>query len=540
MILNKLIMKKILYSLLLFFFFPVLIFSQNEQSSENEINEAANKFKILLQTAVKYYKDSVNIKKISEAGYTAMLKDLDPFSVYFGAEEYKKINDIYKGSTLSTGLSIISLNDTITITNVSKPSPASDAGILAGDKILFIGGQSALKMNGNDALAKLNQSPDTTIIIIVKRGYSDSFKEYVLKKREVTIPTITASFIIPNTDIAYIKFIKFSAIADDEFRQQLSSLKSKGMKSLILDLRNNSGGYLEQVVRMADELLPGQDTITYTKARAKEFLYTHTSKDGSEFERLPVMVIIDGNSASASEILAGSLQDLDRGLVVGTTSFGKGSVQKLWEFKDGSAFRITVASYFTPSGRSIQKSISKEQVELPASAKLTMSENAQKSIEDMILKTGGKSKLPTYKTLKGRTVLGGGGIFPDYFVNDDTTTKLSQVYKSNGLYLEFSLKYLIDKREDIIKKYDNDYLKFNENFTIDETTLNSFITYSKAKNVWNDKMYQTDKSLITAYLKAYINYSLWGDSAYYLALLPIDKQIKKAIEILPEAKKMIN
>lgn len=532
-------MKKYI-SFLIVILVPFLLFSQDDIRSEQEIAEQTNKFKTILQTAVKYYKDTVNVRKISDVAFNAMLKELDNFSSYFTIDEYKGINDVYKGSTLSTGLSIISLNDTITVTAVAPASPASEAEIFPGDKILFVNGVSMVKVTGTEANNKLNQSPDTIVSIIVKRGYSNALNEFNLKKREVTISTIAASYILPGTDIGYIKFIKFSSIADKEFRENLSSLKQKGMKSLILDLRANTGGFMEQVVKMSDDILGGNDTITYTKARAKEFLASHKSTPGSEYETLPIVIIIDGNSASASEILSGAVQDLDRGLVVGTISFGKGSVQKFFEFKDGSAFRITVASYFTPSGRSIQKHSATENYELPATAKLSLDDNTQKSIEDMIKKSGGKMQLPVYKTSKGRAVFGGGGIFPDYFVSDDSTTKLHQVFKSNGLYLDFSHRFLFPRRDEIMKKYSNDFVTFYNEFKQDEALMQDFIEYCKSKKVWNESMYQTDKKTILSYVKGFIMYSLWGDAAYYLALSDIDNQIIRSVQLIPDAAKFVN
>ncbi len=530
----------LLISILLFSFSFTNLKAENPVNpTDAEITAQAQKFQTILQMISKYYKDSVNIRKVSEVAFTAMLKDLDQFSDYFSTEQYKSINDNYKGSTLSTGITLISLNDTITVTGVTKGSPADSLGIFSGDKILFINGQNAIKMPGQEAVQKINQNPDTAVTIIIKRGYSSSLQEFRIVKTEVLITTISSFFIIPKTDIGYLKFVKFSSIADKEFLETLDKLHDKGMKSVIIDLRGNAGGYLEQVSLMCDEILPGNDTITYTQTRHPDFLQTHISKNGQKYEDLPVVVIMDGSSASASEILAGAVQDLDRGLVIGTISFGKGSVQKLWEFKDGSAFRITVAGYCTPSGRSIQKYTSKDQIDLSPSAKLAMGGNSQKVIDEINKKGGGKAQLPVFKTSKGRTVLGGGGIFPDYFVKDDTTTLLTQILRTNGLFLEFSYIYLAVQREEINKKYGKDFLRFFNEFTVDDKLMQDFIQYAKKKKVWNEKMYETDKNVIQGYVKAYISYALWGDPAYFLSLMPFDKQIQKAVEVMPEAKKFV-
>jgi len=345
---------------------------------------------------------------------------------------------------------------------------------------------------------------------------------------------------IPKTDIGYIKFIKFSSIADKQFRETLEKLKKMGMESLILDLRGNSGGYLEQVVQMCDELLPGNDTITYTKTRHPDFLSINISKSGQDYEKLPVIILIDGNSASASEILSGAIQDLDRGLVIGTISFGKGTAQKTWEFKDGSAFKITVAGYCTPSGRSIQKPTSKETLDMSPEGKLALGDNSKKYLDEINKLSGGKTQMPLFKTSKGRTVPSGGGIFPDYFVKDDTTTRLTQILRANGFFLEFSYIYLNKFRDGIQKKYGSDFISFNKDFVVDQNLVNDFEQYSRKKNVWNVQMFETDKKIIEGYIKAFINYSLWGDPAYFYSMTPFDRQIQKAVEVMPEAKKFVN
>jgi len=532
---------KTFYSALLIFFSLLIVHTENLQNPDDaEIAAQTQKFQILLQTISKYYKDTVNIRKISEAAFNAMLKDLDPFSDYYSAETYKAINDTYKGNSLSTGLSIISLNDTLTVTTITKNSPADSLGILTGDKILFVNGQNAVKLSGGDANLKINQNADTVVTLIIKRGYSSSLQEYRIVKKEVVITTIASYFMIPKTDIGYIKFIKFSSIADKQFRETLEKLKKMGMESLILDLRGNSGGYLEQVVQMCDELLPGNDTITYTKTRHPDFLSINISKSGQDYEKLPVIILIDGNSASASEILSGAIQDLDRGLVIGSISFGKGTAQKTWEFKDGSAFKITVAGYCTPSGRSIQKPTSKETLDMSPEGKLALGDNSKKYLDEINKLSGGKTQMPLFKTSKGRTVPSGGGIFPDYFVKDDTTTRLTQILRANGFFLEFSYIYLNKFRDGIQKKYGSDFISFNKDFVVDQNLLGDFEQYSRKKNVWNDKMFETDKKIIEGYIKAFINYSLWGDPAYFYSMTPFDRQIQKAVEVMPEAKKFVN
>ena len=535
--------------LVLILFINVSLYSQQQRADsplsqpspiENEILIQAQKFQYILQTAYKNHKDSIDIKKISEAGLNAMLTQLDPYSNYFSAEQYKTMIETYKGSTIGIGISTILLNDTIVVVTVLPGSSADSAGIITGDKILFVDGQNVVKTSAAEVNNKLSGLSGTYSSIIIRRGNTTALNEYRLEKKELPVYSITTHFIIPGTKIGYIKSLKFSENANKEFLEATRDLKSQGMKNLLIDVRGNPGGYLEQVVEMIDDFVAGGSKISYTKSRNPEFYREYVSKDGGDFEKIPIIVLIDAQAASGSEVLAGAVQDLDRGLVVGDISFGKGTVQKFWEFKDGSAFKLTIASYYTPAGRSIQKPYNQESPALDPSIKMMGNENTQKQIEETFKMTGGKNKLPVVYSSGGRALIGGGGIFPDYFAKDDTTTKLTQVLKNYGIFLEFAFRYLNANRQEITSKYGSNFLNFAKDFIVNDNMLNELMNLSKSKNIWNDQMFQIDKEFIRGYVKAYISFSIWGDPGYHSVMMEFDKPFKKAIELFPEAEKMLN
>lgn len=515
-------------------------FQTKESEIENEINYQAQKFRDLLLTALQHYNDSVDIKRASEIALNSLLQSLDPNSQYLSSQTYRNFIDAYSGKYDGVGITIYSINDTITIIAVVPGGPADTAGIIPGDKILFLNGENIIKANQNLVAEKINGEIGTKLSLIIKRGTGSSLNEYVLTRKNIKTSSVVSKFIIPETNIAYIKSVRFTANCYNEFIESLEELSKKGMKSLIVDLRGNQGGYLEQVVKIISELIPAGNKITYTTSKNPDYKLEYTTKGNMKYERLPIIVMIDGQSASASEIFAGAIQDLDRGLVIGGQSFGKGTVQKYFEFKDSSAFSLTVASYYTPSGRSIQKRISNENVSLDPASKLNVDSKSLQKLENIIKNTYIGSQLPVYKSLKGRTLLGGGGIYPDYFIKDDTTTALTLVMKSKGIFLEYSYYYIAKNKEELQKKYKNKVNEFLKSFNVSDIMLEEISQLTKSKNIWNEQMYQTDREYIRHFIKSTIAYTLWGDAGFYNVHYLIDKPITTAIELMPEAEKFIN
>lgn len=534
-------MKIKLFSIfILFLSIASHVFSQS-MSPDSLINIQAQKYKFILETIARNYPDSTDLVKISEKALNYLLQSIDIDCLYFSERQNKLVKDSQRGATVGIGANFIILNDTITITNVVEKSPAELAGMLSGDKILFIDGKSALGLAFNDAIGKFQGDSGTTVSIIIKRGGGRNLIEMTLQRREVALSSVSSVYIIENTDVGYICFNRFSAESAMEFKEEIKNLKEQGMKSLILDLRGNPGGWLDQVCKMADEFLPAGELLTYTKAKNKDFDFKYNTEAGGMLEDIPVIVLIDRNSASGSEIIAGAVQDLDRGYVVGETSYGKATAQRMWEFRDGSGFKLTVAGYFTPSGRQIQKPHPTEnEVSLDPAAKLNMDKNALDNLQSALARTEGRFSLPMHKSKGGRDIIGGGGIVPDYFVKNDTLTMLTRVLKEKAFFLEYSHLYLQNAGASFREKYKSDFRKFSKDFDVSEDILNDFKQFSVSRKIWNEQMFQTDRTIISTYIKASIAAALFGNNGFAYVVTRLDKTINKAVEAMPEAAKMFN
>jgi len=258
------------------------------------------------------------------------------------------------------------------------------------------------------------------------------------------------------------------------------------------------------------------------------------------FTEVPIVVLTDGHTASAAEIFSGAMQDNDRGIIVGEMTFGKGLAQKVWEFKDGSAFALTIARYFTPSGRTVQKIANDvKNMRIDDSSYLNQNSEKNKVYEDIFKQIGNRKNLPVFMTKKGRQIVGGGGIIPDYFVQNDSLTMLTQVLKGRSIFFEFALLFLKYNEADIRLKSSNDYLNFTNFFIVDDNLLAKFIDFCKMKNVWNEQMFLADKEYIKNFIKAVISNVLWGDNGFYSVSISVDKPVLKAIASFIDAKNLL-
>jgi carboxyl-terminal processing protease len=333
----------------------------------------------------------------------------------------------------------------------------------------------------------------------------------------------------------YISVSRFSETTYDEVLSALNDLNSKGMKQLIFDLRGNPGGYLNQAVKISDLFLDGKKKIVYTKGRRAEFNEEYFSGESSPFEKLPLIILVNKGSASASEIVSGAVQDWDRGLIVGEASFGKGLVQRQFTLPDNSALRLTISQYFTPSGRLIQRDYKnkKDKDEYYSQAGNKKEEEG----DNLDHKAEGDSSLKVYKTNGGRIVYGGGGITPDYIIKtEDITDYTSELLKNNLFYL-FVLKYLDNHASEIKSKYHGDINLFINDFKISVGTLKDFIDFASSKNVkLHDDDLKKDNSYITDRLKAHIARNFWKNEGWYQVLVKTDNQIAKVEKLFQEAK----
>ncbi len=341
-------------------------------------------------------------------------------------------------------------------------------------------------------------------------------------------------------EVGYINVTRFAETTNAEMLSALQKLKGQGMKRLVLDLRFNPGGYLDQAVKMADLFLDGdpstgQRKIVYTKGRRPDFNEEYFATTNSEFEKVPLIILISNGTASASEIVAGAIQDWDRGLIVGETSFGKGLVQRQFELSDKSAFRLTIARYYTPSGRLIQRSYAegKEKYQREAFERNETEGDNISHVEES------DSTRPVFKTAGGRKIYGGGGITPDYIVKPEDATALTVTIRNRNLFYEFTTEYLAAHTKEIKEKYKGDFQAFDRGFEIDEPLMNQFVGFIKEKKVdFNEEQFAKDKEYTRARLKAHIARNFWGNDGWYPVILRSDNQLKKALSLFPEAAKI--
>ena len=497
-------------------------FSQYVQS------DASKKFDALLQRINYAYVDSTDENKMVEDAIVAVLKELDPHSVYIPKEELKKMNEPLVGNFEGIGIQFNILHDTLIVVSPISGGPSEKVGLRAGDKIVEVDGENiaGIDLQNSDVQKKLRGKKGTKVNVGIKRRSVKELLNFTITRDKIPIFSVDASY-MATPEIGYIKVNRFAKNTIVEFREGLAKLQAQNMEHLIIDLRGNGGGYLKTAIQLADEVLGDKKLIVYTEGdkNPKQEYYT-TTKGG--FEKGKLVILIDEGSASASEIVSGAIQDYDRGLIIGRRSFGKGLVQKPFSLTDGSAIRLTVARYHTPSGRCIQRPYDsgKEEYYKEFSRRF---KNGEYMNEDSIA-------LPDslqFKTLHSkRTVYGGGGIMPDVFVPIDTTMSSEYFGKVNrkGLLNEFVLIYMDSHRKDLKAKY-NDVSRFKADFNAEEEVLDDFIAYATKNEIErNDEQINTSRKLLTIRLKALIARNLWNTSAYFQIANDLNHSYLKAIE----------
>ncbi len=501
--------------------------------SGDSIYDQVEKFSTILNMAAKNYVEEVDTQKLTEAAIKGMLSELDPHSVYIPPKEMKRVEEDFRGSFEGIGVEFDIINDTITIVSPIAGGPSEKLGILPGDKIVKIDGENAVGLSREDVPKKLRGPKGTIVTVSIKREGEPKLLDFVITRDKIPLYSVSATYMVPGTDIGYISLNRFAATTYREFMDGIAKLRQQGMKRLVLDLRNNPGGYMDQARLIADEFIPAGYKIVYTKARRPEFEEVYTSTSGGSLEKTPVVVLINGGSASASEIVSGALQDLDRGLVVGETSFGKGLVQRQYELGDGSGLRLTIARYYTPSGRLIQRPYSDKDKYYRGEGRIELDEENNITHETEKL----DSTRPVFKTLSGRKVYGGGGITPDYFVKSDTINMLSRQLRSKGVFFEYvTNEYLKTNSAALHQRFGEDIYRFAQEFTVGEDMIEGLRALAAKKGIeWNQEQYQQDKDFIRTELKARVAYGLFGSNGSSLVYMPLDRQLKKAIELLPEA-----
>jgi carboxyl-terminal processing protease len=508
----------------------LLINSRRFADDEGLVADAnSNKLDRVMQLVRKKYVDSINVDSVEGVTINNLLQKLDPHSVYLHKRQAQSLSEKLEGGFDGIGIESQLLRDTLFVTQVLAGGPAAKAGLPNGARIITINGQpfSGTHLTNdkiNDAFTGKN---DTGLDVGVLEYPDKTVKTYHIRRSHVSLSSLDAAYITaPGT--GYIKIGKFGSTTDADFKLALQKLKARGMQKLVLDLRGNGGGYLNTATALADEFLPKNKLIVYTQGQ-HEPRTDYFATDSGAFEQGKLAVLVDEHSASASEILAGALQDLDRAIIVGRRSFGKGLVQAQYSFDDGSALNLTVARYFTPSGRSIQKSYKNgtESYRNDLAERLQKGElyTAQNNVDDSVFNTS-----VTYHTSAGKKVYGGGGIMPDIFVPEDAAdnSTLIQDLARNQVFTA----YVADHMQGLLKNYSTatDFMRF---YNVSDDEVNRFTNYATntVKDLDTHEL-GTVKSTVKLLLKAQAARFKWGNEWYYKVLNQNDAGVLKAVAAL--------
>ena len=486
-----------------------------------------------LQLINSLYVDEVNTKELTEAAISAMLAELDPHSSYLNEEEVRAMNEPLQGNFDGIGISFNMLTDTLYVLEVISGGPSQKVGIMPGDKIIQVNDTliAGVKMSNQDVIKRLRGPKGTVVNVKVLRRGVPELMEFRIVRDRIPITSIDASYMVTN-DIGYIRLSRFGVSSADEFKQAERTLKSQGMRHLIFDLTGNCGGILQTANEIADEFLDDSRVIVYTEGKNQP-RFTMNATERGELQSGKLVVLVNEASASASEILAGALQDWDRGVVVGRRTFGKGLVQRQLPLPDGTMIRLTVARYYTPSGRSIQKPY--EDGNKDAYDQDLMNRYAHGELFD-----ADSIHFPDslkYKTLVNRrTVFGGGGIMPDYFVPMDTTsgTRLHANLNAKGVINRVAISEVDKRRTALLQQYP-DVLRFKADFQVTEEMEQSLRAVAAAEQVeWDEAEYSRSKPLIFTQLKALIASDLYDSSAFYRIINEENEIFREGLQIISD------
>lgn len=500
-----------------------------QEKKNNYADSPIRKLQLAQFAIANLYVDQTDENKLVESAIVAMLEDLDPHSTYSNAEEVKKMNEPLQGNFDGIGIQFNMAEDTLFVIQPVSGGPSEKVGIRAGDRIVEVNDTlvAGVKMTTDDITRRLKGPKGTKVKVkVVRRGVNEPLS-FTIVRDKIPVYSLDASYMI-SPKIGYIKINRFGATTHDEFMNALASLKGQGLQDLILDLQGNGGGYLDAAIDIANEFLGGGELIVYTEGRRnprREFF----AKGDGKHQQGKLVVLVNEFSASASEIVAGAVQDWDRGMVVGRRTFGKGLVQRPIDLPDGSVIRLTVARYYTPAGRCIQKPY--ESIE-QYNADLIERYNRGEMMSTDSIHFPDSLKCTTLK--KGRTVYGGGGIMPDYFVPVDTTlyTKYHSRLSNKGVLLKVHFQLIDAHREEWMKTY-GDYAHFNRNFELSEAMMQQLIEEGKKEGVeYDEEQYKKSEPLIKLQLKALIARDLWDMNEYYHTINVVNESVKKAVELL--------
>ncbi len=523
---------KLLYYIFLFFIAAFLIlfginYYKGEQNDKDFSNQNS-KLEEVLYYINKNYVDTVNKDQLMEKAIQSMLESLDPHSTYATAEQNKAQQESLDGAFEGVGIQFNIMNDTVMVVNAIAGGPSDKVGIRAGDRIVMVDNQKVASVGiTNDKVFKLLRGKKgTKVNLSIVRPSVNSILSYSIVRDVIETYSIDISYLI-DKETGYIKINQFGGTTVDEFTKALVTLKKGGMKRLIIDLQGNSGGYLDAAIQISDHFLKKGEMILYTEGENAKTERIYATSEGL-FHEGEVIVLIDEFSASASEIVAGAIQDNDRGTIVGRRSFGKGLVQRMISLSDGSSLRLTIARYHTPSGRCIQRAYE--------GGVDAYYDDFLKRYEDGEMSRADSAKFDPklqYKTKKGRIVYGGGGIMPDIFVPLERNN-YSDSYKqliNSSLIIEFCFNYSNNNKANLLKQFGNGE-NYVQKMSISDQILQEYVTFYKQKSgLKNLTLSGIEKAKIKTWLKALIGRNLFQEEAFWPILNKEDKVIQRALQI---------
>lgn len=509
-----------------------MVFAQS-----NEKDSLLQKFEELITYIDRLYVDDVDKTKIVDKAIVSMLEELDPHSTYIPSDEVERSNERILGSFVGIGIRFQILKDTLMVVHPTPGGPSHKLGILPGDQIIKIDEEdiAGIGLKNSGVKERLLGDRGTKVTVSIKRKGEKKLLDFVITRDKIPIHSVVSNYMI-DKETGYIKLTSFSRTSYKEVTDAIKSLKQQGMKNLVFDLQNNGGGLLWSAKQISDEFLSGDKLIVYSEGRSQPRRTMNAGDDGSSsgtWEKGKLIILTNEHTASASEIVSGAIQDWDRGLIVGRRTFGKGLVQRPIDLSDGSQVRLTIARYYTPSGRFIQKSY--EDKEAYENDYITRYKNGELSFRDSI---DLPDSLLHHTLVTKREVYGGGGIMPDVFVPIDTIG-VTDTYKNisrSGLIGKFTLEYTNDHREELNKDYDN-FKKFKENFNADGKFFDDFMNRAKADSIEiKEEDMKESKDLIQLRLKAGIAQNLFSDDKFYEIMNVENAALTEALKVLKEKK----
>ncbi len=471
------------------------------------------------------YFESVDWDEIWDGAFHGLMNELDPHSVYIPSKEQEEIAELFKGKFQGIGIEFDILHGYITVISPVSGSPSEQVGLQSGDQIIEIDGEDAYQITREEVFRKLRGPKGSSVEVSIRRlGLEKPFKVTIIRD-DIPIYSIRAATMLDNTT-GYIVLARFSATTIDELRKAVAKLENQGMQQLIFDLRNNGGGYLEQAAEVANLFIARRDTLVYTAGKRREMEQVFIADPSKGREDFPLIVLINRGSASASEIVAGAIQDLDRGLVVGETSFGKGLVQRQLALDNGSALRVTIARYYTPSGRLIQRPYTEGNLRDYYSDLMDVDRESQ---IDSLLDTR-----PKYQTRANRTVYGGGGITPDMHIPwqlELNSSNRALVTSARRPLFNWGALFLSQHKDEL-----DDYQRFQVDWTLSDDQFNTFLDYLEAEDIAYDSLaVEEDKDYLKNMLKAEIAGANWGNDEESGIRRINDNQVMGALEYFDEA-----